>query len=114
MQRLTLFACETCLSEGDLIRLTYAEIDESRGFVRHAGGRKKTNVAQIAPLTMRSVLDEIKAATRSGAIVPNLNGVIFTLDDGKPVTKGLINYQVERAIKSGVVKFRFHDYRQRR
>jgi integrase len=113
MQRLTRFASETCLSEGDLIRLTYADIDEARGVVRPAGGRKKTNGVQISPLTAkaRAVFDEIKAATRSGAIVPNVNGLVFTLDNGKPVTKGLINYQVERAIKAGVAKFRFHDYR---
>jgi hypothetical protein len=42
MQRLTRFASETCLSEGDLIRLTYVDIDEARGVVRPAGGRKKT------------------------------------------------------------------------
>jgi hypothetical protein len=66
-------------------------------------------VTQIAPLTQkaRMVLDEIKAATRSGAIVANLAGLVFTLDDGRPITKGLINYQVERAVKSGVRRFGF-------
>ena len=113
MQRLTRFASETCLCEGDLIRLTFAEIDEARGVVRPAGGRKKTSGAQISPLTAKAqtVLNEIKAGLRSGAIVANVNGRVFTLDDGKPVTKGLINYQVEKAVQAGVAKFRFHDLR---
>ena len=51
MQRLTRFAYETCLSEGDLIRLTESMIDEKIGVVRPKGGRTKTGVEQISPLT---------------------------------------------------------------
>jgi integrase len=45
------------------------------------------------------------------AIVPNVNGLIFTRDDGWAITKGMIAHQVERAVKSGINKFVFHNYR---
>jgi hypothetical protein len=49
---------------------------------------------------------------RTGEIVPNVNGLIFTRDDGRPITKGMIEYRVEAALKStGVKKFTFHNYR---
>jgi integrase len=41
-----------------------------------------------------------------------VNGLIFTRDDGRPITKGMIEYQIEAVLKStGVKKFTFHNYR---
>ena len=77
-------ALETCLSQGDLLRLTESMIDEQDGVIRLAGGRKKTSVEQLSPLTIKAqaILLEIRTAKRTGAIVPNVNGMIFTRDDG--------------------------------
>lgn len=113
MRRLAEFAKETCLSEGDLLRLTDDMIDRTKGVIVPAGGRKKTDVEQVSPLTARAraILDEIKAERRSHAIVP-LNGLVFTREDGRRITKDMIHAQVEKAIKeTGVRKFTFHNYR---
>jgi integrase len=114
MRRLSGFAVETYLSEGDLLRLTESMIDEKAGVIIPDGGRKKTGARHIAPLTKRAreILEEIRAERRSGAAVPNVSGFVFTNRDGKPITKGQIEYQVERAIRlTGVRKFVFHNYR---
>jgi integrase len=115
MQRLAEFANETCLSQGDLLGLTEDMIDRKTGIIRLDGGRRrKTGVDQIPPLTQRcqEILDEIKAERRTGSAIPNVNGLIFTNPDGSRITKGQIEYQVERALKNtDVKKFTFHNYR---
>jgi hypothetical protein len=65
--------------------------------VKPEGGRKKTKVEQVASLTARArvILQEIRAEKRNGAIVPNAMGLIFTRDDGRPITKDMIEAQVE-------------------
>ncbi len=113
MRRLWEFGKETCLSQGDLLRLTDAMIDERLGVIKPEGGRKKSGVRQVSPLTpkARAVLDEIKNERRNRAVVP-LNGLVFTRDDGRPITKDMIHAQVEKAIKeTGVKKFVFHNLR---
>jgi hypothetical protein len=62
MARLAEFAAETCLSEGDLLRLTEDEIETELGVITPEGGRKKTQVEQCSPLTerARAILDEIE------------------------------------------------------
>jgi integrase len=57
-------------------------------------------------------LEEIRAERRAGAAISNVSGFIFTNQDGKPITKGQLEYQSERAIRlTGVRKFVFHNYR---
>jgi integrase len=114
MRRLWEFGRETCLSQGDLLRLTDDMIDERAGVIKPEGGRKKSGVEQVSPLTQkaRQILDEIKAEKRSGAMVSNLNGLVFTLSNGTPITKGLIHSQIEKALKAtGVKKLVFHNLR---
>jgi integrase len=114
LARLAEFAKETCLSQGDLLRLTDDEIDTRLGVIKPEGGRIKTGVEQVSPLTKRAreILDEIRREKRSGAIVPNVSGLVFTKEDGAPITKGMINGQVEKAVrKTKVKKFVFHNYR---
>jgi integrase len=63
MQRLAEFADETCLSQGDLLRVTEDMIDANTGIIRLNSGRGKTGGEQIPPLTSRcrQILDEIEA-----------------------------------------------------
>jgi integrase len=74
------FAAETCLSEGDLLRLTDDMIDRKFRVVVPEGGRMKTESEQASPLTDRAleILDGIKREKRSGAVDANVNGLIFT------------------------------------
>jgi len=114
LARLAEFARETCLSEGDLLRLTEAMVDRKACVVVPEGGRIKSGVKQVAPLTERArqVLDELKAEKKSGAIVANVNGLIFTREDGRPIDRSMISKAVTKAVtKAGVKKFTFHNYR---
>jgi integrase len=113
MARLAIFGAETCLSEGDLIRLTDDMIDENMGVIKPEGGRKKSGVQQVSPLTQpaRAVLEEIRTERRKNKVV-SLSGLVFTRDDGRPLTRDMIRQQVKKAIKTASVKkYVFHNYR---
>jgi integrase len=114
LQRVCIVAIETCLSEGDIIRLTKSMVDRQEREIVPAGGRTKTNVEQRAPLTDRvaEILDQIESDKRTGNVAANVNGLIFTRDDGRAITKDMITGAIKRARKrAGVSDFRFHDYR---
>jgi integrase len=113
MARVAEFAVETCLSQGDILRLTEEMVDWERGVIVPKGGRKKTGVHQVSPLTQRAreILAEINAERRRGSLMPKVAGLIFTRDDGAPISKHMLHAQVKRAVKSGIRKFKFHDYR---
>jgi integrase len=119
MRRLADFAKETCLSEGDLLRLTDGMIDQAGGVITPEDGRLKTQATtdgeqpQMAPLTAkcRAILDEIKTERKTRGIVP-IKGLVFTREDGRPITKDMIQSQVEKAIReTKIKKFTFHCYR---
>ena len=58
------------------------------------------------------ILDDIRADKKSGVRIENVAGLIFTRDDGRPISKDIIQNEVEKAIKAaGVKKFVFHNYR---
>jgi integrase len=109
LKRMAEFATETCLSEGDILRLTPEMIDERRGTITPEGGRKKTGVEQVSPLTSRAreILQEIKAERRRGAAA-NAAKLIFIREDGRRITRSMISRAVQHA---GVKKFVFHNYR---
>jgi integrase len=89
-------------------------VDRQRREIVPAGGRAKTGVEQRAPLTDRvlEMLDQIEQQKRRGAIVANVNGLLFTRDDGRAINKDMITQAVRLARKrAGVTDFRFHDYR---
>jgi len=114
LARLAEFATETCLSEGDLLRLTDEMIDRKFRVVVPEGGRMKTQTEQASPLTDRAleILDEIARQKRRGAVAANVNGLIFTRDDGRPITRSMISDAVQKAVRDAKVKkYRFHDYR---
>ncbi|HEY3167919.1 MAG TPA: site-specific integrase [Candidatus Binatia bacterium] len=106
-------ARETALSEGDLLRLTDEMIDREQGVIEPDGSRIKTGVRQVAPLTARvaEILDEIEAE-RMLSKVRNVQGLVFTRDNGKRITKDAITGTLKRACRDAKVKnFRFHDLR---
>jgi len=114
LARLAGFATETCLSEGDLLRLTDDMIDLRFRVVVPEGGRMKTGSEQASPLTDRAleILDEIKKEKRGGTVGAKVNGLIFTRDDGRPITRSMISDAIQKAVRdAGVKKYRFHDYR---
>lgn len=120
LARLAEFAKETCLSEGKILRLTPEMIDRKTGVIKPEGGRLKTQATtdgdceQVAPLTARAkiILDEIAADKRAGRTVSNAGKLIFTRDDGKPISRDMISRAVKRAWKKAELKrFVFHNYR---
>ncbi len=112
-RRLCEASMETCLSEGDLIRLTYDMINEETGIIEPEGGRCKTKVEQVAPLTarFREILEEIRQDQKRSK-VQNIGGLVFTREDGRPINKDMVTGAMERACKkAGIRDFRFHDFR---
>jgi integrase len=115
LRKLLIVAMETCLSRGDLLRLTWDDIDWDDGVIVPGGGRKKTQVRQIAPLTetVRTILEEIKQE-RKGSKVENIagTGLVFVRDDGRPISGNAITKALHKACKRAKVRnFRFHDTR---
>jgi integrase len=112
LRRIAEVARETALSEGGLIRLTDDMIDRDQGMIEPEGGIKR-GVRQVAPLTVRvaEILDEIESE-RKQLKIRNVNGLVFTRDNGKPINKDAITGTLKRACRDAKVKnFRFHDYR---
>ena len=118
LARLAEFATETCLSEGDILRLTESMIDRDSRVIVPDGGRMKIQgktdeqPRQIAPLTDRSleIIDEIIAERRKSRVP--IIGPLFVREDGRRITRDMISRGVKRAWKTaGVKKFVFHNYR---
>ncbi len=117
LKRLAEFATETCLSEGDLLRLTEQMIDRKNRVIVPDGGRLKTQKTadeqprQMAPLTDRclELLDEILAEKRRSKVAAL---EIFTREDGRKISRDMISRAVKRAWRvAEVEKFVFHNYR---
>jgi integrase len=88
-------------------------IDRERGVIEPTGGRIKTGVRQVAPLTARvgEILDEIETE-RKFSKIRNVHGLLFTRENGKPITKDAITRTLKRACRDAKVSnFRFHDFR---
>jgi len=115
LRRLLIVAMETCLNWGDLLRLTWNDIDWDDGVIVPGGGRKKTHVRQVAPLTetVRGILEEIKRE-RKRSKIKNISGseLVFIRDDGQPITGNAVSKALYKACKRAKVSdFRFHDLR---
>ncbi len=58
------------------------------------------------------ILEDIGRDKKSGAIVANVAGLVFTREDGRAITKDMIGMAVKKAARKGNIRdFRFHDYR---
>jgi integrase len=89
-------------------------IDRKFRVVVPEGCRMKTGSEQASPLTDRAleILDELKKEKRGGTAGAKVNGLIFTRDDGRPITGSMISDAVQKAVRDArVKKYRFHDYR---
>jgi integrase len=93
------------------LRLTWSDIDEEEGVITPSGGRKKTGVRQVAPLTdaVRSVLAEIRAERKK---LPSISPLVFLREDARPVNGDMKVTALRNACKAAnVSNFTFHDTR---
>ena len=72
-RRVLIVAFETCLSQGDLLRLTDEMIDEKAGVIVPRDGRIKTGVEQVSPLTLHSERQYSKRSAAERGKIQNLN-----------------------------------------
>ena len=110
-RRVLIVAFETCLSQGDLLRLTDEMIDEKAGVIVPRGGRIKTGVEQVSPLTstVRTVLKEIRS--ERGKIQNLTSRHVFT-KNGRPINKTMIENAMASTLKRAKIEnFCFHDLR---
>lgn len=89
-QRVFICADQTALSRGDLLKLTWQQINRRVGVINlkkigATAGRAKTGARQISPITtdLAPVLDELEQEFKK---LPNLENRVFTRD-GKPITR---------------------------
>jgi len=110
LRRMVIVAAETCLSLADVLRLDDSMIDANEGVIVPEGGRAKSSVLQVAPITPKvsAVLEDIG---RERKMVANISKLIFTRD-GKPITKGMLQGAFASAAKkAGIQGFTFHGLR---
>ncbi len=110
LRRIVIVAAETCLSQADVLRLDDSMIDANEEVIVPEGGRAKTSVLQVAPITPKvsAVLEDIG---RDRKMVANISKLIFTRN-GKPITKGMLQGAFASAAKkAGIQGFTFHGLR---
>jgi integrase len=110
-RRVLIVAFETCLSQGDLLRLTDDMVDEKAGVIVPRDGRIKTGVEQVSPLTglVREVLKEIRA--ERGKVQSLTSRHVFTRN-GRPINKTTIENAMASTLKRAKIEnFCFHDLR---
>lgn len=111
LRRAFVGAWETCLTRGDLFRLTWDEVDMKRGIIELKGGRGKSKAEQQIPI----VTDELKALLaelrKDKSRITNVGGLVFTMD-GKPIKENEFEYHTRKAIRAAKIKnSTFHDFR---
>jgi len=88
---------------GEILGLTWGQVDLKEGFIKLISEDCKTNEGRLVPLN-QELLDLFKATPRGLPVVP-----IF-LRDGKPITSIREAFQSAR-LKAGIDGFNFHDMR---
>ena len=110
LQRVEIAAYETAISQGDLLGLDWPQVDEQEGLIRLKGGRGKTGVKQIAPVTpaLRSILAELRTEQQR---VRSIENRVFT-KEGRPIKRSQLRKAFDRAVlDAGTEDFVFHDFR---
>jgi len=116
LQRILVFANESALSQGDLLKLTWAEVHRKRpqaAVIKVKGGRKKNGEKQVVPISpaLHAVLDELEEE-RGNVISIDGNTLVFTLH-GKRIKRDQLKKPFNRAREKAKVNgFVFHDYRR--
>ena len=97
-RRVLVVAFETCLSQGDLLRLTDDMIDEKAGVIVPRDGRIKTGVEQVSPLTatVREVFKELRSERGK---VQNLTFRHVFTKNGRPINKTMIENAMASTFK---------------
>jgi integrase len=109
LRRAIIMAYETSLSRGDILGLTWDQIDLAQGVIKRK--RNKTAVEHIIPIAtpeLITLVEELKGERRK---IPNAAGLVFTID-GHAMSKNVFEYQFVLACKrAGIKDFHFHDLR---
>lgn len=98
---------QVAITLGDFLRLTWDDIDWDEGVIVPGGGRKKTQVRQVAPLTepVRSILEEIKQERKHSKIgTVAATGLVFVRDDGRQISGNAVTKALHRACKRAKVR----------
>ncbi len=110
LKRVSIAAYETAMDRSDILRLTWVEVDREKGVIKLAGGRTKTGVKAIIPISeeLGTVLDELEEENQK---VSNLGNLVFT-DSGKPISIHRLRNAFEKVVSgAGIKDFRFKDFR---
>jgi len=111
LRHVCIMAWETSLSRGDILRLTWSEIDLKQEFIELNNGRGKTGAPQAIPIVtsaLKALIAEFQAERRR---LPNVDGLVFTLD-GQTIDELKLEYHFRRVRKAaGIKDFTFHDLR---
>lgn len=106
MYAMVIASLATGLRQGELLRLTWADLDFERSRLRIL--RTKTDTARAVHLPATAV-EALKALRRRNVVSATR---VFLTDEGEPFTKNLLHgpwYSVRKA--AGLVDFRWHDLR---
>ena len=109
-QRVSIAAYETAMDRSDILRLTWVEVDREKGVIKLVGGRTKTGVKAIIPISeeLGIVLDELEEENQK---VSNLGNLVFT-DSGKSISIHRLRNAFDKVVSGAEIKdFRFKDFR---
>ena len=110
LERLEIAVYETAIGRGDLLGLTWQQLDEAEGLIRIKGGRKKTGVKQVAPIT-HALIPVIAELRDEHQKVRNLENLVFTRG-GQLISISALRKAFEKAMREAKFEdFHFHDFR---
>jgi integrase len=111
LQRVMVCATETALSRGDLLGLTWEEIDRKKWIIQLKDGRNKTKVRQEIPIRTPALTALFKELDGEHKKLPNVERLVFT-NDGQKIKPMKLRRALQRACKAAkVADFTFHDFR---
>jgi integrase len=110
LRRACVMAFETSLSRGDILGLTWDQINLSEGVI--VRDRNKTDVEHVIPIEtpeLKAIIEEMR--TERLRLPATESSLVFTLN-GEPIPENLFEYWFRAARKNaGISNFHFHDLR---